>query len=102
MKQLKKLLLMFTCVGVLMSVTACGSDNQDNGAVENPSETENEATQNTGNAYDDNTDVDDESMKNDKGMMEKAGDKVQEGVDKAEDDLNDAVNRNESTTTKNQ
>lgn len=35
MKQFRKLLLMLTCVGVLMSVTACGSDNKDNGAVEN-------------------------------------------------------------------
>ena len=102
MKQFRKLLLMLTCVGVLMSVTACGSDNKDNGAVEN-----------TGNSYDDNTDVNDGSIKNDnmnnatdntndKGMIEEAGDKVQDGIDRAEDNLDDAVNRNESATTKNQ
>ena len=98
MKQFRKLLLMLTCVGVLMSVTACGSDNKDNGAVENSGETGNGATENTGNSYDDNTDVNDESIKNDnmnnatdntndKGMIEEAGDKVQDSIDRAEDNL---------------
>lgn len=113
MKQFRKLLLMLTCVGVLVSVTACGSDSKDNGAVENSGETGNGATENTGNSYDDNTDVNDGSIKNDnmnnatdntkdKGMIEEAGDNVQDDIDRAEDNLDDAVNRNESATTKNQ
>ena len=86
MKQFRKLLLMLTCVGVLMSVTACGSDNTDVNDESIKNDNMNNATDNT----------------NDKGMIEEAGDKVQDGIDRAEDNLDDAVNRNESATTKNQ
>ena len=40
MKQCKKLLVMLMCVGVIMGVTACGSDKDaaDNGATNNTTE----------------------------------------------------------------
>ena len=59
MKQLKKFLLMLTCIGVLASVTACGSNNDDNGAVKGDGGTDNAATDNTGDAYDNDTNTND-------------------------------------------
>ena len=44
MKRLKKLLLIMMCVGILVSVTACAGNSNDNGAGQNDVVNDNGAT----------------------------------------------------------
>lgn len=104
MKQLKKMLLAFLCVGVIMGVTACGSNNRDdNGAVTNEATdeaTDDRVMDNANDNADDNTngatdgnrsgsgyDKTDENG----GVMEELGDDVERGIDDMGDDVNDGA-----------
>jgi len=99
MKQLKKFLLMLTCIGVLASFTACGSNNDDNGAVKGDGGTDNAATDNTGDAYDNDTNTNDatDGTGDGDGVMDDIGDGIKKGADDLEKDLDgDADNRTDN------
>lgn len=105
MKQLKKLLMMLMCVGVIMSVAACGSKNNadDNGAVNDG--TTNDAGTGTGNGNNNtgndngntNGATDGTDNKKDEGLMDEIGDDIRDGAD----DVGDALDGNDDNVRDN-
>ena len=81
MKQWKKFMLVFMCTGIMMGLTACGNNTDDNAANDNSAT---EGTTGTDDTVKD--DVTDRNNEND-GVMDEIGDDVQDGVDDIEDDL---------------
>lgn len=69
MKQLKKGILLFLCMMSFASLTACGSDSSDNGAVKQEDDTMNDATDGT----------------RDEGVLDEADDMADEVRDGMED-----------------
>lgn len=87
MKQLKKMMMILLCVGAVMSVTACGSDQQaqDNVADDHMTTDENK------NDTDDNVNDATEHTGEENGVMDEIGDDVREGVDQMGDDVRDGA-----------
>ena len=75
MKQWKKFMLVFMCTGIMMGLTACGNNTDDNAANDNSAT---EGTTGTDDTVKD--DVTDRNNEND-GVMDEIGDDVQDGVD---------------------
>lgn len=86
MKHWKKLLMMLMCVGVIMSVTACGSNNNadDNGAAGNG--TANDANGTGNNGTNGATD------RNGDNVMDEIGDDIRDGAE----DVGDALDGNDN------
>ena len=75
MKQLKKGILLFLCMMSFASLTACGSDSSDNGAVKQEDDTMNDATDGTG----------------DEGVLDEAGDEIRDEADDMADEVRDGM-----------
>ena len=75
MKQLKKLLLIMMCVGIMVSVTACADNADDNGAGQNDVVNDN-GTNDTGNGD---------------SAMDEIGDSLEDGADDVGRGVNDVV-----------
>ena len=84
MKQLKKGLLILVCALSFASLTACGNNNADNGAVKQEDETPNNATQ-------DNTMNDATDGTRDEGVLDEAGDAVRDGADGMADEVKEGM-----------
>lgn len=89
MKQLKKLLLLMMCVGIMASVTACADNADDNGASQNDVVNEN-GTNDTENG--------DSAMDEIGDGLEDGAQDVGRGVDDVIDDL-DGNGQDENATT---
>lgn len=81
MKQLKKGLLIFLCTLAFTSLTACGSSNEDNGAVK-----QEDNTRDNNNNMNDATD----GTRNE-GALDEAGDDVRNAADNMADDVRDGM-----------
>ena len=102
MKQWKKLVMVLMCTGVLMSVTACGRDENadDNGAVNNASDdagtsgtTGNGTTGNgTNDATNGNTGNNSTGNGTNEGVMDEIGDDIKDGAE----DVGDALDGNDT------
>ena len=75
MKQLKKGILLFLCMMSFSSLTACGSDSSDNGAVKQEDDTMNDATDGT----------------RDEGVLDEAGDEIRDEADDMADEVRDGM-----------
>ena len=75
MKQLKKLLLLMMCVGIMVSVTACADNADDNGARQNDAVNENGAN----------------DTQNGESAMDEIGDGLEDGIDDVGKGVNDVV-----------
>lgn len=84
MKQLKKGLLILLCTLSFASLTACGNNNADNGAVKQEDENQNNTTQ-------DNTMNDATDGTADEGVLDEAGDAVRDGADDMADEVKEGM-----------
>ena len=84
MKQLKKGLLILVCALSFASLTACGNNNADNGAVKQEDETPNNTAQ-------DNTMNDATDGTRDEGVLDEAGDAVRDGADDMADEVKEGM-----------
>ena len=75
MKQLKKGILLFLCMMSFASLTACGSDSSDNGAVKQEDDTMTDATDGT----------------RDEGVLDEAGDEIRDEADDMADEVRDGM-----------
>ena len=75
MKQLKKGILLFLCMMSFASLTACGRDSSDNGAVKQEDDTMNDATDGT----------------RDEGVLDEAGDEIRDEADDMADEVRDGM-----------
>ena len=89
MKQLKKGLLILVCALSFASLTACGNNNADNGAVKQEDETPNNATQD--NTAQDNTMNDATDGTRDEGVLDEAGDAVRDGADDMAEEVKEGM-----------
>lgn len=114
MKQFKKLLAVLMCMGVVLSVTACGSNNneKDNGSTANPTTDNNDNGDNlgTGDGNDattakDRGDVNDVTDGTDngdgEGVMDEIGDNLKNGAEDIGNDVTGNENRNNTGSTNN-
>lgn len=80
MKQMKKSILLFLCTFALLSLTACGSDNPDNGAVNQQEDTQDQNDKKEQDYMNDAT----EGTRNE-GVLDEAGDMAEDVRDGMED-----------------
>lgn len=86
MKQLKKGVLIFLCTFALTSLTACGSNNADNGAVSQEEDAQDENNREDQKYMNDAT----EGTRNE-GVLDEAGDEVKEEAGDMADDVRDGM-----------
>lgn len=85
MKQWKKMMMILLCAGAVMSVTACGSDQQAQDNVADDHMTTDENRNNTEDNVNDAT----EHTGEDNGVMDEIGDDVRDEADQIGDDIRD-------------
>lgn len=86
MKQMKKSILLFLCTFALLSLTACGSDNPDNGAVNQQEDTQDQNDKKEQDYMNDAT----EGTRNE-GVLDEAGDEVKEEAGDMAEDVRDGM-----------